>query len=63
MLQLEMTLRSKRGFYAHKHKKVPHVKAALDAIPKLLDSIPDHVDGVDMVDWTSIVIRLDREAS
>lgn len=51
---------SKKGYFDSKTVTVPTVKKGLDNVIKVLESMPERIDGVPQYDWSRITITFEN---
>lgn len=56
-MRMKVTVTSDKGFYDSKHIAVKNIADGGSKIVKVLESMPDQIDGVMQYDWTAIDIQ------
>lgn len=59
-MKVNLHLMSELGHMAETNKSAGTVKEALDKVLPWLDKLPDRVEGVSVMDWTSLTITIKR---
>lgn len=61
MMKVTAQIRSAKGFFGDEIKfEVNMVSEVSEKLVELLDEIPSEVEGVQLIDWTTILIDIER---
>ena len=60
MLRVQLVVSSKKGFYGTKTFDCPTVKDVGDRLVKAFEELPDHEDGVSIMDWKEMDVKVQR---
>lgn len=58
-MKMTVLVETAKGFFAEQTVEVTHIQAGLNKVLKVLETIPDEIDGVNAFEWTKTTITFE----